>query len=131
MSPTERSLAYRQPMTRPTGTRPRPQSVTPRSLAHLRRQGYLVAKVEHWNHFARKRQDVFGFDLLAIWSMPPGGRIVGVQVTTASNVASRVKKLRALPTTDPWLHAGGSIVVHGWSLRGRGRKVWTLRDVWL
>ena len=42
-------------------------SPTQLSLKKLREEGYIVAVVEHWNSFARIRQDLFGFiDLLAL-----------------------------------------------------------------
>ena len=42
-------------------------SPTQLSLKKLREEGYTVAVVEHWNSFARIRQDLFGFiDLLAL-----------------------------------------------------------------
>ena len=66
---------------------------TQRSLAYLRNEGYLVAIVEHWNPFARIRQDLFGFiDLLAIRR----DETLAVQVT-ASGVSSRVHKIEASP----------------------------------
>jgi hypothetical protein len=36
-------------------------SPTQLSLKKLREEGYTVAVVEHWNSFARIRQDLFGF----------------------------------------------------------------------
>lgn len=42
-------------------------SPTQRTLAALRKLGYLAAVVEKWNHGAHIRQDLFGFiDVLAI-----------------------------------------------------------------
>ena len=58
---------------------------------------YMVAVVEKWNHFARIRQDCFGFaDLLACRpNKNPGGRgdICLVQCTSGSNHGARVKKI--------------------------------------
>jgi hypothetical protein len=73
-------------------------------------EGYMVAKVEHWNHFAHIRQDLWGFDFLAIGH----GRIIGVQTTTKHNLAARIKKLFLLPSTMVWLESGGKIILHGW-----------------
>ena len=86
-------------------------SPTQRSLKFLRDQGYLVAVVEHWNHFARIRQDLFGIgDLLAVH---PDDKPLLVQVTS-TDVASRLRKVRAAPATPILLAAGWRIEVHGW-----------------
>jgi len=38
-----------------------------RTLDWLRKHGYEAAKTEHWNHFAKRRQDLYGFvDVLAV-----------------------------------------------------------------
>ncbi|MFZ9649512.1 MAG: hypothetical protein ACO29C_05430, partial [Fluviibacter sp.] len=75
---------------------------TQRSLAYLRDEGYLVAIVEHWNPFARIRQDLFGFiDLLAIRR----DETLAVQVT-ASGVSARVKKIEASPLLGRVREAG-------------------------
>ena len=49
----------------------------------LRDQGYKVWITEHWNPWARIRQDLFGcIDLLAIGN----GETLAVQTTSRSNV---------------------------------------------
>ena len=111
--------------------RTKPTSPTQRSLKHLRDAGYTCQVVERWNHFAKVRQDLFGFiDLVAIQE----GRIVAVQAT-ASGVAARLAKIRDEPRSREWLRAGGLIEVHGWAKRGKKGepKRYTLRcvRVWL
>lgn len=70
--------------------------------------------VERWNPYARIRQDLFGIlDILGI-SGVAGGGFVGVQTTTASNVAARRTKIRASLAARAWLLAGGRIEIHGW-----------------
>jgi hypothetical protein len=55
-------------------------SPTKRTLAKLRKEGYLCAIVEKFNRFAGIRQDLFGFiDILAIRE----GEIIGVQTTSS------------------------------------------------
>lgn len=101
---------------------------TQRSLKRLRDAGYTIAITEHWNPFARVRQDLFGFiDLLAIGM----NGIFAIQTTSGSNVAARIKKITELPAAREWLESGQRIFVHGWAKRGpRGkRKVWTCREV--
>lgn len=95
------------------------QSPTSRSLAELRKRGYLAAVVEKFNIFAKIRQDLFGFiDILAIRR----GEIVGVQATSSSNVSSRVKKITDHENVGAVRESGIRILVHGWD----GKK---LREV--
>ena len=102
-------------------------SPTQRSLALLRSRGYLVAVVERWNSFVKRRQDLFGFiDLLAI----KGDELIGVQSTSGSNVSARINKIIAEPNAIVWLSPSRKIVVHGWRKVGpRGkRKKWECRE---
>lgn len=102
------------------------------SLGLLRRNGYIAEKVERWNAFGRRRQDLFGFgDILAIRNGSPH---LLVQTTTASNLSARLKKARALPqrhALEVWIASGGLVAVHGWRKSGPrgGRKVWSLNEV--
>lgn len=90
-------------------------SPTERSLKYLRDAGYTVAKAEHWNPFARRRVDLFGFiDLVAIRP----GETLAVQTTSRSNVAARRRKILGLDAALTWLQAGNRIVVHGWDKTG-------------
>ena len=105
---------------------------TQRSLAHLRKWGYIAAVVEKWNPHARIRQDAFGFgDILATnpESCTRAARaalakspydptqafadIVLVQTTTDSNLSARAKKIEGLEAARSWLLAGGRIELHG------------------
>lgn len=102
-------------------------SPTQRSLKLLRDAGYLCQIVERWNPHAKVRSDLFGFiDILAV----RGDTVIGVQTTSANNMAARVAKIRALPTFKDWLHSPSRRVhVHGWGKKGpRGkRKMWQCR----
>ena len=63
-------------------------------------QGYEVGIVEHWNSFARVRCDLFHFvDLIAVH--PISGKILYAQVTSASNMAARVAKIKSITTGVP------------------------------
>jgi hypothetical protein len=98
---------------------------TQRSLKYLRDEGYLVAIVEHWQPFARIRQDLFGFiDLLAIRR----DETLAVQVT-ASGVSSRVKKIEASPHLGRVREAGWKIFVHGWRKNAAGKYVMRIVDL--
>lgn len=103
-------------------------SPTTRTLALLRKEGWLPQVVEKWLGFAKVRVDLYGgIDLLAI----KPGIILGVQATSSSNVSARVAKLLAEPKLKLWLQAGGKLEVWGWSKKGpRGkRKTWQVRKV--
>lgn len=102
-------------------------SPTQRSIAYWKDDtDNFVARTEHWNSFARVRQDLFGFaDLVVI--RPGISGLLAVQTTSTSNMSARKKKIMDIPAAKAWLEAGNQIVVEGWSKKGsRGkRKVWT------
>lgn len=103
-----------------------------RSMKMIRDRGGIVAKVEHWNHFARRRQDLFGmFDLiwLSMSAEYDDGQIVGVQVVN-THVADHVEKLKANPIMAYWLACGAGITIHSWKKRSRkGRKKWICEEI--
>lgn len=91
-------------------------SPTQRSLARLRADGYLAEVVEKWIPAVKRRRDLYGFiDILAI----RGDEVVGVQATSASNVAARIAKITEHPNVGAVRKAGIRILVHGWAKRGR------------
>jgi len=101
-------------------------SPTQRTLAALRADGWVAQVVEHWNAFARIRQDLWGcIDVLAMRE----GRILGVQATSGTNVQARMKKSMAEPRLKIWLSAGGEFEVWGWRKVGKKgkRKTWQVR----
>lgn len=95
-------------------------SPTQRSLKKLRDEGFTVAIVEHWNPFAHIRQDLYGFiDLVAMQDLLKSG-LLGVQTTSATNFATRIKKSMAIPALKLWLKTGNRFVVHGWKKTVKG-----------
>jgi hypothetical protein len=97
-------------------------SPTARTLAFLRRAGYLAAVVEHWIPGANVRKDLFGVaDVLAVH--PRDRLFLLVQATTADHVAHRLRKTRARPELALWLKAGGRFEVWGWFKRAGRWKV--------
>jgi hypothetical protein len=96
-------------------------------MARLRKLGYTVGIVEKFNSFTKQRLDLFGcIDLVAIH--PGHHGVLGVQATSAANLASRRAKVLASPIVHLWLTAGNRIWVVGWSKMGaRGKpKRWTM-----
>lgn len=83
----------------------------PRTMRRLEGRGYTCQVVESWNSFARVRQDLFGIlDILAVGQ----GRTLGVQVTSRTNVSSRVRKILDSPVLPELLAAGWTVEVWGW-----------------
>lgn len=83
--------------------------------------------VEKWNPHAKIRQDLFGWIDLIVLDGEAG--VLAVQVTSRSNAASRVSKVRANESFPAWLASGGRAEVWSWAKQGpRGkRKVWNLK----
>ena len=89
-------------------------SPTQRTLKRLRESGEypLVQVVERWNAFAKIRQDLFGIiDILAI---DHKGVVTGLQVTSYSNMSSRVRKITESPALPFLRTADWVILVEGW-----------------
>ncbi len=100
-------------------------SPTQRSLALLKKEGYLAAVTEHWNQFAFIRQDLYGFiDVVGIKETECG--VLGVQTTSRGHIPDHLKKVLGIPAAKIWLACGNRIVLHGWSKKGKAgkRKLW-------
>jgi hypothetical protein len=101
-------------------------SPTQLSLKKLREEGYVVAIVEHYNYFAKIRQDLFGFiDILAL----KGKETLAVQTTTATNMSARVKKIGDHENVGPVREAGWTIHVHGWHQDDKRKWHCKIKDV--
>jgi len=99
-------------------------SPTARTLAKLRKEGWLAWVVEKWIPQTRKRSDLFGFiDVLAI----RGDETLGVQSTSRGNVSSRVTKITEHEHVAAVRAAGWAVHVHGWAKMANGR--WDCRVV--
>ena len=93
-------------------------SLTLRTTKHLREHGYLVATVEHYNSFTRRKHDLFGcIDLLAIGN----GETLAIQVTSRSNMSARIKKIQDAEALPEMLRSKWRIIVHGWDKGTTGR----------
>jgi len=94
-----------------------------RSKAMLEADGWYCEKVEHWNAFARIRQDLFGFvDLLCLRK----GQVMGVQVTTRDKTSVRYQKIISSPLLSTVLDSGIVIHIHGW---GKLKKGWDCKVI--
>ena len=84
------------------------------TLAWLRRHGWEVARTEHWNHYAKKRQDLFGFiDVLAVHSKHG---LLAIQTTDGSHHAEHVGKILGIPVARELVYHM-DIEIWSWSLR--------------
>ncbi len=100
-------------------------SPTQRSLKELRRLGWTVAVTEHWNSFAKLRQDLWGFvDVLA---MKPGEGFMAIQATTTANQTKRIRKILEEPRALLFVRTGGRLFVHGW-LKSKKNGRWKLTE---
>lgn len=98
-------------------------SLTTRSTVFLREQGYIVATVEHYNAFTKRKHDLFGcIDLLAIGN----GETVAVQVTSKPHLSERRHKIEEAEAYPEMLRSGWKVVLHGWFKEGNR---WQLKEV--
>ncbi len=98
-------------------------SLNARSAAHLRDLGYLVATVEHYNAFTKRKHDLFGcIDLLAIGN----NETVAVQVTSKGHLSERKHKVEESEAYPEMLRSGWRIVLHGWF---KENNRWKLKEV--
>lgn len=97
-------------------------SPTQRTLKFLRASGHTVAITEHWNKFAKIRQDLFGFlDLVAMH--PDSQGLLGVQTTDGTHHSKRLEKILSIPAAELWLKTGNRLWVLSWAKRGPRGKV--------
>ena len=103
-------------------------SPTQRSLKMMRERGYLCAITEHWNPFAKIRQDLFGFiDILCVGECDyDDANIICVQTTTLAHQPERVAKIKAHPHYEFLKKSALVIVVHGWRKLKTG---WECREI--
>lgn len=79
-------------------------------LRELRKDGWLAEVVEKWIPMARVRRDLFGvLDIVALRD----GITKGVQATSKSNMASRIKKIAEAEATPLLRRAGWQLEVWG------------------
>lgn len=89
-----------------------------RTIKHLKDQGYMVANVEHFNYFTKRKHDLWGcIDILAIGN----GETLAVQVTSKSNMSARIRKIEDSDALPEMLRSGWRVIVHGWWKGTNGR----------
>jgi len=99
-------------------------SPTQLTLKKLKNEGYITVQVtEHWNAWARIRQDLFNIiDVLAV----KDGITIGIQVTSKANVNARIKKIADSEHISNLRDANWKILVHGWY---KEKNRWKLKEI--
>lgn len=94
-------------------------SPTARTLKFMRDQGYYVWIVEKTIPRTFIKQDAHGWiDIIA--HKATGKGVIGIQVTSGSNLAARIHKAAGNGALVAWLLAGNTLRAHGWrKLKGR------------
>lgn len=100
---------------------------TKRTLDWLRAHGFDAGVVERFNTYTKRRNDLFGWiDIVAF----KGSLTVGVQATSADNLAARVTKAAEIPECAAWAKEGNRRAWFiGWRKGGPvgKRKRWSCR----
>src|SRR6266511_2076209 len=98
---------------------------TSRTIAALKAMGYQVGRTEHWNAWAKVRQDLFGAE--DVVGLKAGIRLLLIQATTGENVSHRLAKSKAVAMV--LASTGNLFEIWGWRKCGaRGeRKRWEVR----
>ena len=85
----------------------------------------LVQVVERWNSFAKIRQDLWCFDILAI---DLEGNTVAVQVTSKGNINARIKKIEESDALPHLRRANWTLLVEGW-YKDKNKWQSTIKDI--
>ena len=89
-----------------------------RTVALMESRGYKCDVVESYNAFTRRKKDLFSiFDILAIGN----GETVGIQITSKSNMSSRIKKISESEFLPELVRSGWRLIVIGWFKKPNGR----------
>lgn len=103
-------------------------SPTQRTLALLKKEGWIAGIVERWIARAFKRIDLFGIiDILAMKE----DKLVGIQTTSGSNVSAHITKALAESRLEQWLKTNNGFEIWGWRKVGKKgkRKLWQVRRI--
>jgi hypothetical protein len=84
----------------------------------MNERGYKCDVVESYNAFTKRKKDLFGiFDILAIGN----GETVAIQLTSKSNMSTRIKKISESPMLPEVLRSNWRVLVLGWYKKENGR----------
>ena len=87
------------------------QSITQKTREALKERGFVSEKVEKYNAFTKRYNDLFGvWDVLGVGN----GETIAVQVTSRAHISERVKKIEESEHIGAVRDAGWILEVHGW-----------------
>jgi len=87
-------------------------------MALFESRGYKCEVVESYNSFTKRKKDMFGIlDMVAIGNE----ETVGIQMTSKSNMSSRIKKIQESDYFVELLRSKWRIIVIGWFKKPNGR----------
>ena len=93
-------------------------SLNQRTIALYTDRGYKCEVVESYNAFTKRKKDLFSiFDVLAVGN----GETIGIQITSKSNMAARIKKIEASEFLPEIIRSGWRVVVIGFFKKPNGR----------
>ena len=93
-------------------------SLNQRTIAIYTEKGYVCDVVESYNAFTKRKKDLFSiFDVLAVGN----GETIGIQITSKSNMSSRIKKISESNMLPYLLAAKWRIIVIGFFKKPNGR----------
>ena len=89
-----------------------------RTMALFESRGYKCEVVESYNSFTKRKKDMFGIlDMVAIGNE----ETLGIQMTSKSNMSSRIKKIQESDYFVELLRSKWRIIVIGWFKKPNGR----------
>ena len=87
-------------------------------MALFESRGYKCEVVESYNSFTKRKKDMFGIlDMVAIGNE----ETLGIQMTSKSNMSSRIKKIQESDYFVELLRSKWRIIVIGWFKKPNGR----------
>jgi len=87
-------------------------------MALFESRGYKCEVVESYNSFTKRKKDMFGIlDMVAIGNE----ETLGIQMTSKSNMSSRIKKIQESDFFVELLRSKWRIIVIGWFKKPNGR----------
>lgn len=95
-------------------------SPTQRSLAHLRKLGYIADITERYISAINIRKDTFGvIDLIALKKGVQG--VTGIQTSTMSNKSAHKKKILESEEAKLFVECGNTLILHSWRKLKKGK----------
>lgn len=109
-----------------SGLKAKKTDLNPKQRDWFEKNGWTFYRVEKPNYYGAVTVDMWGFaDYIACH---PKHGIWLFQITTRSNSASHVKKIKAAPEFLLWLAAGGRVCLSLWDQPNGPRTTWRIEN---